>query len=381
MRPITIAVTVNTMMDANVYSERIDRIREGMAEKGIDVFLLNPSSNLFYLTGYGIGPDERLFLFVLPKEGEPFILSNILYREQLKPLQVKDQVFWKDGEDPFGLLSREIKKRNIRVQTAALEAQIPALFTLPLSDVFSGARFVLGSSLIEPMRRIKNESELELIRRACRESDRALAVLIEKGAAWIGRTEADFCRELAAEFSGGGLVSFDASVQAGANAAIPHYATGTARIKKGNCLLVDFWGSFNGYYTDCTRTFHFGRPEPEFEKIYAIVLEAHLAAQDKARPGNALEAPDIAARSVIEKNGYGEYFTHRTGHGLGIDVHEGESVNTGVKALIEPGMVFSIEPGIYLPGRFGVRIENLVAIGGAGPEVLHKFPRELKVIE
>ena len=167
----------------------------------------------------------------------------------------------------------------------------------------------------------------------------------------------------------------------GANAALPHYGVGKAVIEKGKCLLVDFWSRLEGYYTDCTRTFHFGRPDREFEKIHAIVLEAHLAAEAAARPGNTLGDVDFAARSVIEKYGYGEYFTHRTGHGIGIDIHEGDSVNKGVKTPIAPGMVFSIEPGIYFPGRFGVRIENLVATGEKGPEALHAYPRELKVIE
>jgi Xaa-Pro dipeptidase len=367
-------------MDARIYSERMQKVRRGMAEKGIDVFLVSPSSNLFYLSGYGIGPDERLFLLVLPRDGDAFIIANILYREQVKPLPVADQLYWKDGDDPFRLLSDEIKKRNITVKTAALEPQIPALFTLRLSETFPDASFTLGSALTDPLRRLKDACELELIRRACSESDRALAALIDMGMFWLGKTEADFYRALGAEFDRGGLSSFGASVQVGANAAIPHYSTGTTPIKKGNCLLVDFWGRYAGYYTDCTRTFHFGRPDSEFEKIYSIVLEAHLAAQDKARPGNTLEDVDRAARSVIEKHGYGEYFTHRTGHGLGIDVHEGESLNTGVRIPIEPGMVFSIEPGIYLPGRYGVRIENLVAVNENGPEVLHNFPRELTVI-
>ena len=368
-------------MEGNVYSERMQKIREGMAKEEIDVFFAGPSSNLFYLTGCGAEPDERLFLFALPQKGDPFILANLLYKEQVKTVPVKDQVFWKDGEDPFRLLADKIKKRNIRITTAALEPQIPALFSLPLSQIFPRARFVPGSSLTDPLRQKKDEGELCLIRRACRGSDKALAAVINKGSYWIGKTEMEFFHELGLEFCREGLESFGASVQAGANAAIPHYSTGSAIIEKGKCLLVDFWGRFNGYYTDCTRTFYFGRPDREFEKIYAVVLEAHLAAEAKAVPGNTLEDVDTAARSIIEKHGYGDYFTHRTGHGLGLDVHEGYSVNRGVKVPLEPGMVFSIEPGIYLPGRFGVRIENLAAVGEKSTEVLHDYPRELKVIE
>ncbi|MCL1818548.1 MAG: M24 family metallopeptidase, partial [Spirochaetaceae bacterium] len=170
-------------------------------------------------------------------------------------------------------------------------------------------------------------------------------------------------------------------VAVGQNAAIPHYGIGNAVIEKGKCFLVDFWGTLDGYYSDCTRSFHFGRPDSEYEKIYAIVLEAHLAAEAASRPGNVMEDVDRAARSVIERYGYGENFTHRTGHGLGIDVHEGASADKGVSVPIEPGFVFSIEPGIYFPSRFGVRIENLVAIGDKGPEVLHAYPRELRIIE
>jgi Xaa-Pro dipeptidase len=367
-------------MNAGVYSRRMEKVKEGMAREGIDAFFVSPSSNLFYLSGCALGGDERLFLLVLPANGGPFLLANLLYKEQTVILPVNDQIFWKDGEDPFGLLKTEIEKRNIKLNKIALEPQIPAFFSLPLSKTFPAASFELGSPIIDPLRQCKDETELDLIRKACKESDRALGVLIDKGNYWIGKTETAFLTELSAEIGLNGINDFDASVQAGANAAIPHYATGRAVIEKGKCLLCDFWGRYEGYYTDCTRTFYFGKPEAEFEKIYAAVLEAHMAAEAKALPGNLLEDVDIAARSVITKHGYGEYFTHRTGHGLGIDAHEGDPVNTGVKVPIKPGMVFSIEPGIYIPGRFGVRIEILVAIGENGCEVLHSYPRELKVI-
>lgn len=267
------------------------------------------------------------------------------------------------------------------MKMAALEPQIPALFSLPISKAFPAACFELGSPITEPLRQYKDASELDLIRRACRESDRALTALIDKGSYWIGKTETEFYDALSAEFSRGGLDCFGAGIAVGANAAVPHHSTGRTAIEKGKCFLADFWARLDGYFTDCTRTFHFGRPEKEFEDIYAIVLEAHLAAEAKAKPGNTLADVDFAARSVIEKHGYGEYFTHRTGHGIGIDVHEGDPVNKGVNVPMAPGMVFSIEPGIYLPGRFGVRIENLVAINENGAEVLHSYPRELKIID
>jgi Xaa-Pro aminopeptidase len=368
-------------MAETVYSGRMEKAREEMRKAGLDVFMISPSSNLFYFSGYGVGGDERLLLLVLPLEGEPFVLANLLYKEQVKSLPVNEFVYWKDGDDPFSLLKNEIEKRNIRMRRAALEPQIPALFTLPLGRTFPETHFELGSSLADALRQFKDAEELELIRKACRESDRALAAVIGKGSSyWIGKTEADFSEELSAELRRGGVLSFGATVAVGANAAVPHHGIGKTVIETGKCLLVDFWGRFEGYYTDCTRTFHVGKPDSEFEKIHAIVMEAQMAAEAAARPGNTVGDVDRAARSVIEKYGYGDCFTHRTGHGLGIDVHEGASINTGVEFPVTPGMVFSIEPGIYFPGRFGVRIENLVAIGEKGPEILHAYPRELKVI-
>ena len=368
-------------MDAKIYLERMKKVRDEMAKAGVDVFLVSPSSNLFYLTGYELGGDERLFLLVLPREGEPFLILNALYKEQTKNIPVKDQLDWKDGDDPFSILKAEIAKRGIKMKKAALEPQIPAFFALPLGKTFPDTAFELGSNLIAHLRQYKDESELELIRKACKESDRAIGELINKGNYWLGKTESDFLMALTVEINKGGVGNFSCSVQVGPNAAIPHYTTGYSLIEKGKCLLVDFWGRYKGYFTDCTRTFHFGKPDPEFAKIHAIVLEANLAATAKAKPGNLLEDVDIAAREVIAKNGYGEYFTHRVGHGLGIDVHEGDAASTGVKVPIKPGMVFSVEPGIYIPGKFGVRIENLVAIGEKGPEVLHSYPMELRIIE
>jgi Xaa-Pro dipeptidase len=240
---------------------------------------------------------------------------------------------------------------------------------------------VLGAPLTAPLRRYKDASELDRIRRASGIADQCLAAIIEKGNYWLGKTEAEFCEELTAALRRAGVTAYGAIVAVGANGAVPHHVTGNTVIEKGKGLLIDFGGNLEGYNTDCTRTFHFGRPDEEFEKVYHIVLEAHLAAEAVARPGKLLGDVDDAARSVIEKAGYGQYFTHRTGHGLGIEEHEGVSAAKGETTPIAPGMVFSIEPGIYLPDRLGVRIENLVAIGKDGPEVLHAFPRDLRIIE
>jgi Xaa-Pro dipeptidase len=377
-------------MEHGVHAGRLQKTAAEMRKQGIDLFLAGPSANLFYLTGYAVNGDERLLLLVLPagtgaapEAGIPagaFILANLLYRDQVEGLPVRDLVFWKDGEDPFAALAGEIGRRRLPAGKIALEGQLPAFFSLPLAERFPGSAFALGDSLTAALRMIKDPGELDLIRRASRAADEALAGTIGRGNYWLGKTEARFREVLAAELLSRGLRAWDAIVAAGANGAVPHHVTGNSVIEKGKGLLVDFGGCLEGYYTDCTRTFHFGKPDPEFEKVYNIVLEAHLAAEAAARPGKLLGDVDEAARSVIEKAGYGPFFTHRTGHGLGIGLHEGASAAKGETCPIVPGMVFSIEPGIYLPGRLGVRIENLVAVGPDGPEPLHSFPRELQIL-
>jgi len=168
-------------MGDKMYFARIEKITREMVGKGIDLFLISPSSDLFYLTGYAAKGDERLLLLVLPQDGVPFILANLLYREQVKTLPVKECFFWKDGEDPFAILKSEIEKRKIKRGKAALEAGMPALFAVPISQTFPAVQFQLGSSLIDPSRQFKDEDELNSIRRASRAADEALAVLIRQG--------------------------------------------------------------------------------------------------------------------------------------------------------------------------------------------------------
>ena len=366
----------------------MQKTKEEMLKAGIDVFFVSPSSNLFYLAGYAAKSDERLFLLAL-SSGAPFVLANLLYQNEVKSLPIKDAVFWKDGEDPFAFLKTEIERRKILVKTAAVEPSMSALFALPLSQTFPTVQFSLGSPLTGPLREIKEPGELDLIRRAGRASDNALAAVIDKGSYWLGKTELEFRDALFAELKARGLESPGAIVAVGANAAVPHHSCGNTVIERGKCLLIDFWGRMEGYYTDCSRTFFVGESDetqggtpgvPSFEKAHAIVMEAQLAAEAVARPGNTLGDVDKAARSVIEKYGYGEFFTHRTGHGAGIDIHEGNSASKGAQTPIASGMVFSIEPGLYFPGRFGVRIENLVITGEDAAQSIHAYPRELKII-
>ena len=368
-------------MEQSVYGDRIRLVQEIMQSQGVDLFALGPSANLSYLTGYSAAADERLMLMLLPQRADPFVVINRLYQAPAEELPIQDLVFWSDGENPFHALAEEIRRRRVEdVPTLAVEPELPARFSLPLASLYPKSRLISGQDLTMPLRQRKGPEELERIRQGSAAADQALAALMAKNRYWIGKTEEDFADELDRALRRTGVKDFGCIAAAGAHAADPHHITSAAPIKDGECFLVDFWGTYQGYYTDCTRTFFFGSPSAEFELIHSLVLEAHLAAEAVARPGFTLGDVDAAARKVISDAGYGSAFTHRTGHGVGIEIHEGASASQGDPTPIAPGMVFSIEPGIYIPGQYGVRIENLVAIGPEGPEIMHQYPRELRII-
>jgi Xaa-Pro aminopeptidase len=300
----------------------------------------------------------------------------------VKETPVKEFVYWSDGEDPFLALQEALQLRDIRPRKIALDAAMPVRFSLPIARLFPDAELINGSSLVQELRIYKDRQELDFLIEASRRAEQALQAVTAKGAGWIGKKETEFQAELAYQLTarevkgGGGLVAV------GANAAVPHHYSGSTGIENNKCLLIDFGGTYQNYSADMTRTYYFGKPDQEFREVYAIVLEANRKGEEAAKSGNQLQDVDRAARSVIEKYGYGEYFIHRTGHGIGIDGHEGPSAGEGETTEIRPGMVFSVEPGIYLPGKFGVRIEDLVAIELDGStKVLNHLSKELTVLD
>lgn len=357
---------------------RMGRVLAAMARAEIDTLLLTPSSGLKYVLGASPVIDERLFVLALSPGREPFILANSLYALEVEEMFTGTKVFWRDGEDPYPLLRRTLAAERYPLACVAVDKSTQARFLLPLMGMLEGANFCQAGPVLDALRVYKDEEERERLRQACRRGDMALERAMSCGEDWAGRTEAEFFARLSFEMSALGLENPGACVCAGANAADPHYSGGEALIRRGGCLLVDFGGTYRDYYTDMTRTFWFGEMDDGFRRVYDVVLAANAAAHEAAVLGNAMQEVDRAARRVITKAGYGEYFVHRTGHGVGIDVHESPNAAEGETAELRPGMAFSIEPGIYLPGRFGVRIEDLVLMTETGPEVLHKFPKELR---
>jgi Xaa-Pro dipeptidase len=281
--------------------------------------------------------------------------------------------FWNDGEDAAGILADKIQAIGA-VHRIAVEGSLPARVLAPLVAKLPDCNWSLGDNCIAPLRNVKTAEEIAIIREASGLAEEALAETLGRGEAyWVGRTENDFREALYTALRQRGIAP-EAISAVGPNAAEPHYSTGNAVIATGTCLLVDYWGQYKGYWTDSTRTVFFGTPDDEYITVYNTVHAALDAAQAAVHPGVPLCDIDVVARKVITDAGYGEYFTHRTGHGIGMEEHEGSGPAPGDTTPIQNGMVFSIEPGIYLPGRFGVRLENLVAIQNDKAEVLHNFP-------
>ncbi|MDR0434779.1 MAG: Xaa-Pro peptidase family protein [Gracilibacteraceae bacterium] len=360
------------------YRRRRERAGELMRSRGVDLCLIGPGADLAYMTGCRLPGDERLLALALPPEGEAFLIANELYREQVKDLPLSSFVYWRDGEDPYEILARAIRDRGFLSAQTAVGDAMPSVFALNIAAAL-GAELRPAGFLTQPLRQYKDREEMAAVATACRAADEALRAVLSLGREWIGRTESDLAESLAREMRRRGLERPEILAAVGPGAAVPHYKTGETLIADGQCLLVDFIATYEGYYTDMTRTVHFGPPGDEFRAVYSAVLGAHLAAETAVQAGNLMEDIDIAARDYISARGYGDAFNHRTGHGVGLDVHEGASAVRGEKTPLAPGLVFSVEPGIYLPGRFGVRIENLVAVTAAGREVLHTFPRELLI--
>ncbi|MEM4780045.1 MAG: Xaa-Pro peptidase family protein [Halalkalicoccus sp.] len=332
-----------------------------------------PGPNLRYLTGVRDEPMERHLLLFVPRDGEPVFLAPAMYAGQLADTHVADVRLWDDGEDPREYLHRILA--TIDPDRLLVGDRLWARFTQDLRAVID-AEFGLASEVLADLRITKDDAELDAIRRASALADRVSEDVRDLD--FTGWTERDLAREIDSRLAeaGGEGPAFETIVAAGENGARPHHRHGERAIEEGDPVVLDFGTRLDGYPSDQTRTHVVsGEPPEGFEAVHEAVREAQQAAVEAVEPGVRAEEVDRAAREVIERAGYGEAFTHRTGHGVGIEVHEPPYIVDGNSRALEEGMVFSVEPGIYLEGEFGVRIEDLVVVTETGCERLNDSPR------
>lgn len=361
---------------------KIEQLQAYLNEFDIDAAFITNPDNVFYSSGFKSDPHERLLGVMVFKDAEPFLICPQMEIPDAKNAGWSgDIVGHVDTEDAMDVLHRTASARIGSLRKIAIEKTHMTVDRYEALDrLFSNPDFIALDDKINAMRVIKDKAELQILREAAELAD--YAIEIGANALREGITEIEVMTEIELALKKRGVthMSFDTTVLSGPKAASPHGKTGDRKIRKGDFVLFDLGVVHKGYCSDITRTLAFGEPDEEQKAVYDVVLRAELAAVNAVKPGVTAAELDQTSRRVIENAGYGEYFTHRLGHGLGISVHEFPSLHGSNQMAMEAGMVFTIEPGIYMPGKVGVRIEDDVAVTDNGVEVLTKYPKELQII-
>ncbi|MBM3694688.1 MAG: aminopeptidase P family protein [Actinobacteria bacterium] len=348
-----------------------------MTARGVDALLLSVGADLPYFTGYRAMPLERLTMLVLPVDAPATLVLPAFEAPRVTPLPgVFSLEPWEETDDPLSLvagLCRSARRLGVGDTTWSV-------FLLGLQSSLAGAEFSAASALVGELRRRKDAGEADLLRQAGAAADRVVARLDHTR--FAGKTERELAAEIAAMVVAEGHESAAFSIVAsGPNGASPHHEAGSRVISPGDAVVVDFGGRLHGYHSDITRTFFVGDPPARVRKVHAVVAAAQEAGVAASGPGVPAQEVDRAARRVIAAAGFGSHFTHRTGHGIGLEEHEAPYLVEGNAVPLEPGMAFSVEPGVYLPGEFGVRLEDIVLVTGGGVERLNGAPRHLHSVD
>lgn len=355
-------------------AEKINRLRQRMREAGVDLTVLGPTTHLRWLAGLDPHGDERPVL-LLVSQTYAGMLMPALNVESVR--QHTDLPFhpWKDHEGPDAALRDLIGRCGINPAdvSLSLDEGMRADFALRVLDTLPGARRSFTAATVSALRAGKGEDEYRALKASALVNDRA--VMAGFDALREGISEAEVAEVIAAAYAEAGAATEFTSVCFAANGAFCHHHTGPTRLTRDSAVLIDAGGRFQGYPSDMTRVGWFGTPTDEFLSVAAVVEGAVSAALAAAKPGVPAKAVDQAARGVITDAGYGPNFLHRTGHGLGIELHEEPYITGASERALAPGNVFSIEPGIYLNGRFGVRLEEIVFLRPEGAEILSELPR------
>jgi Xaa-Pro aminopeptidase len=364
---------------------RIDGVRQHMATRGVDALLLSHGADLPWLTGYRAMPLERLTVLVLPRQGDAVLVVPGLEAPRVPDASGAFTLRpWAETEDPVEIA---VDLLGRRVATLGISDRAWATSLLAFQQRLPATTWVAASTVTSPLRAVKDGEEIAQLRAAAAAADRVAADLQAGKIALVGRTEAEVSEDIAGRLLAEGhrRVNF-AIVGSGPNGASPHHEAGPRLIKPAEVVVCDFGGEYEngddvGYCSDITRTVVTGEPDAEVADCYAVLLAAQQAAVASVRPGMAAEQVDAVARGVIDEGGFGDYFIHRTGHGIGIEEHEDPYLVAGNRTLLAPGHAFSVEPGIYFPGRFGMRLEDIVVVGADGPDSLNTVDHSLVVVD
>jgi Xaa-Pro aminopeptidase len=373
-----------TLIPARRHAERLEKVGRLAGERGLDALLVGVGPDLEYLTGYRAMPLERLTMLVVAPGAPPLLVVPRLERVAASAeLRTEvDIATWGETDDPYALV---LGRAPTRSGTVAVSDRLWASHLLRFQDARPGVAWTPGSRVIRELRMVKDDDEIELLGRAAHAADRVVGQIA--AGRLVGRTEADVAREVRERLlEEGHEEAHFAIVGSGPNSASPHHDATDRVIRPGEPIVLDIGGTLGGYGSDITRTLWVtgGDPErgpdDEFLRLFALVREAQAQSASASRPGMPAERVDAVARRIIETGGYGDHFIHRLGHGIGLEGHEEPYLVAGNEEPLRPGHAFSIEPGIYLEGRYGARIEDIVVCGENAPIVLNEAPRDLYVV-
>ncbi|ACP36256.1 peptidase M24 [Sulfolobus islandicus L.S.2.15] len=350
--------------------DRIQRLQKELEKTDTDYLIIGTTSNMFYLVGFSEEQMERPLLLFVTKDGY-FMLVPKLYEQQLKQLPL---IVYRDGEDPYSKLNLK-ESSNILIDDTTF-----SLFTIEILNRFRPRRIGKASAILRKLRQVKDDEEIEKMEKGVKKAEELLLEFVPNIKENI--TECEIERKLKSFLIGeAGYISFDPIVTSGPNSSMPHLRCSDKKIKRGEVIVIDYGIKYEGYSTDTTRVFTLGRPNDTLAlEIVEIVKSANEEAEKHVREGIRAKEIDDIARKVITDKGYGVYFIHRTGHGIGIDVHEDPYISPDNDDVIEQNMVFTIEPGIYLPSKFGIRIEDEVVVKKGYGKVLNTLQKELYIL-
>jgi Xaa-Pro dipeptidase len=356
-----------------VHSGRIEKLRKNMAEAGFDRLIISSPSNLYYFIEMWPQPKERFFLLLISQKDVKLVVNQLIPIPELEGIEV---VFHSDWVDWPGAVAVHIGDG----ETAGLDRDLQSGTAFALARLKPKAVFADGSAIIDALRTIKEPEEIALMKEASRINDMVMKGLIESiNPDWTENDMGNRFMELANSL-GSDYIRQGGGISYGLNSADPHHPRGDARLREGDNVMMDIDAPFKKYHSDMTRTVFYKAPPDKMRKVYETVLEAQLAGIEAVKPGTPLKDIDAAARRVIEKAGFGEYFVHRLGHAIGLEIHEPPYVAGNNPRPALPGMIFSVEPGIYLPKDGAVRIEDLVLVTETGREVLNHYPKQFVVL-
>ena len=370
---------MNTMLSSHTYAERLGRARAEMKRSGVDAMILSLGHDMPYLMGYLAMPLERLTMLVIPQDGEASLIIPRLEGPRVHQMNdVFTMVPWNETEDPVAIAHTLLGS----AQTIAVGDQMWSRFLVDLLVHRPNAKYVRSVTVMEALRSRKDAAEVAALVAAGAAADRVAAQLHAGDIPMVGRTEAEVSADISARLIAEGhqKVNF-AIVAAGENAASPHHHAGDRVIQYGEIVLCDFGGTMNGYCSDITRCVHIGEVPQDIADAYAVLLRAQAAGVNAGVVGSSCENVDAVTRAIIDDAGYGEYFVHRTGHGIGMEEHEDPYMVSGNTTPIAAGHAYSVEPGIYVPGKWGMRLEDIVVATDNGPMAVNHANHHLVVLD